>query len=70
MSKKSIIGLVRSHSLMGNVMSRTGYYRIQIAIPAAVVEAIETFRVEKKLLSRTAALHELLRRGLASQNAN
>jgi metal-responsive CopG/Arc/MetJ family transcriptional regulator len=65
MSRKSIICLVRSHSLMGNVMSRTGYYRLQITIPAAVVEAIDTFRVEKKLLSRAAALRELLRLGLA-----
>jgi hypothetical protein len=54
---------------MDNVMSRAGDYRLQIVIPAAEVEAVDTFRFEERLPSRTAAVRELLRLGLASRNA-
>ena len=69
MSQMSIISLVRPSSLMGNTMSRTGDCRIQIVISAAEVEAVDTFRFEERMPSRTAAVRELLRLGLASRKA-
>jgi len=50
-------------------MSRTRDCRLQIVIPGAEVEAVDTFRFEERLPSRTAAVRELLRLGLASRNA-
>lgn len=44
-------------------------YRLQIVIPAAEVEAVDAFRFEERLPSRTAAVRELLRRGIASRKA-
>jgi hypothetical protein len=54
---------------MGNTMSRTGDCRLQIVISAAEVEAVDTFRFEERMPSRTAAVRELLRLGLASRKA-
>jgi metal-responsive CopG/Arc/MetJ family transcriptional regulator len=69
MSKMSIISLVRPYSLMGDVMSRTEDYRLQVVISAAELKAVDTFRFEKRLPSRTAAVRELLRLGLTSRSA-
>jgi metal-responsive CopG/Arc/MetJ family transcriptional regulator len=68
MSRMGIISHIRPSS-DGNAMSRTRDCRLQIVIPMAEVEAVDTFRFEERLPSRTAAVRELLRLGLASRNA-
>ncbi|MGE0502195.1 MAG: hypothetical protein AB7I79_14575 [Rhizobiaceae bacterium] len=41
--------------------------RLQIMLSAAELEAVETWRFEKRMPSRAAAVRELLRRGLAAE---
>lgn len=41
--------------------------RLQIMLSAEELDAVETFRFEKRMPSRAAAVRELLRRGLASE---
>ena len=69
MSIMSIISLIRYSSLMGSVMSESRTYRLQIVVSAAEVEAVDTFRFEERLPTRTAAVRELLRLGLAARNS-
>ncbi|HTV68464.1 MAG TPA: hypothetical protein VMF90_08010 [Rhizobiaceae bacterium] len=41
--------------------------RLQIMLSAEELDAVETFRFEKRMPSRAAAVRELLRRGLAAE---
>jgi hypothetical protein len=41
--------------------------RLQIMLNAEELEAVETWRFEKRMPSRAAAVRELLRRGLAAE---
>lgn len=41
--------------------------RLQIMLSEAELEALETWRFEKRMPSRAAAVRELLRRGLAAE---
>lgn len=41
--------------------------RLQIMLNAEELEALETFRFEKRMPSRASAVRELLRRGLAAE---
>jgi hypothetical protein len=41
--------------------------RLQIMLNADELEAVETFRYEKRMPSRAAAVRELLRRGLTAE---
>ena len=49
---------------MTSKLERTG--RLQVAIPLDELKAIEDFRFRHRMSSRTAAVRELLRRGLAA----
>lgn len=44
--------------------------RLQIMLSADELDAVETWRFEKRMPSRAAAVRELLRRGLAAEGFN